>query len=67
MTQRGISITTQGRESIIIEFQELYRHAFNSVYTLTADKSELNLPAINGLMMQWIEGEDIEYPGLMVA
>lgn len=66
MTQRRITITTQPLNTLIIEFQELTGHKFESKYHIIVDESELATISLNNMMIGWIEGSDIVYPGLMI-
>jgi len=63
--QRRVTITQQNK-NIIVEFQELLMHRFESIYykwyDLDSPQTELS-----SLIFTWINGKDIEADDLMIA
>ena len=67
--QRQIAITTEGSESLVIEFKELEGHKFNSKYYLIVEPGELTSVKINLVLRAWLENDTglFNHPGLTMT
>lgn len=63
MTQRRVTLLTQGSDTVIIEFQELERHSFRSRYHIITDTKVANYGTI---IEQWLNGLDIDDKDLKI-